>query len=80
MPHKNFKLYQHAKPRLYRTLTSTLMPWHCVLQAETSRELAAVTYAEAEALAAAASRQMQAEQASSKEVQRLREESAELRE
>jgi prophage DNA circulation protein len=50
------------------------------VQAETSRQLAAITAAESEALAAALSRKMQVQEASSKEVQRLREESAELRE
>ncbi|WIA31853.1 hypothetical protein OEZ86_002718 [Tetradesmus obliquus] len=48
--------------------------------AEQQRELSAVAAAEADALAAALSRKMQMQEASSKEVQRLREESAELRE
>jgi hypothetical protein len=49
-------------------------------QAEQQRELSAVAAAEADAVAAALSRKMQMQEASSKEVQRLREESAELRE
>ncbi len=52
----------------------------CWPQAETNRQLAAVTAAESDALAAALSRKMQVQEASDKEVQRLREESAELRE
>jgi hypothetical protein len=54
--------------------------WLALLQAETNRQLAAVTAAESDALAAALSRKMQVQEASNKEVQRLREESAELRE
>jgi hypothetical protein len=53
---------------------------HDAVQADTSRQLAAATAAESEALAAALGRQIQEQQASSKEVQRLREESVELRE
>jgi prophage DNA circulation protein len=49
-------------------------------QAEQQRELSAVAAAEADAVAGALSRKMQMQEASSKEVQRLREESAELRE
>lgn len=54
--------------------------WLALLQAETNRQLAAVTAAESDALAAALSRKMQVQEASSKEVQRLKEESTELRE
>lgn len=49
-------------------------------QVETNRQLAAITAAESEAIAAALSRKMQVQEASNKEVQRLREQSAELRE
>lgn len=62
-----------AQP-IYSALSLTLS------QAEQQRELSAVAAAEADALAAALSRKMQMQEASSKEVQRLREESAELRE
>lgn len=66
----------HLVDRASSRTTFTL----CLPQAETHRQLAAVTAAESDALAAALSRKMQMQEASGKEVQRLREESAELRE
>eukprot|EP00878_Enallax_costatus_P024325 GHUV01025957.1.p2 GENE.GHUV01025957.1~~GHUV01025957.1.p2 ORF type:complete len:121 (+),score=41.51 GHUV01025957.1:635-997(+) len=49
-------------------------------KAERSKELAAAAAAESDALAAALARKMQVEEAKGREVQRLREESEELRE
>jgi hypothetical protein len=72
------ELKHHSRKTKQREAQQQLL--ESLQQAETSRQLAAITAAEAEALTAALGRQMQVQQAASKEVQRLCEESAELRE
>jgi len=51
----------------------------CLLQAERNKELTAAAAAESEAITAALSQKMQEQEAASREVQRLRLESEELR-